>query len=97
MLLTVYKKKNATFKNFSFKDIISVNVFTKSFSVLFFFADGRGVIRGQRQSRASEDDEVNGTEASIDETSSSPRILALTLRTVTKDVGYAGKCMIIQS
>ena len=72
----------------------------RSHQTIDYLADrqGLGVKRGQRQSRALEDEEeTNGTiDATLNAVASKdppvlPRILALTLRTVTKDVSYAGK------
>ena len=72
----------------------------RSHQTIDYLADRQrlGVKRGQRQSRALEDEEeANGTiDATLNAVASKappvlPRILALTLRTVTKDVSYAGK------
>ena len=70
----------------------------RSHQTIDYLADRQrlGVKRGQRQSRALEDEEeANGTiDATLNAVASTnilPRILALTLRKVTKDVSYAGK------
>ena len=82
-------------------------LFTLSFGVrsdqtIDYLPDGQrlSVKRSQRLSRALDGEEENGTKAdatpnavaaSDSEASRVPRVLALTLRTVTKDVSYAGK------
>ena len=75
----------------------------RSDQTIDYLPDGQrlSVKRSQRLSRALDGEEENGTKAdatppnavaaSDSEASRVPRVLALTLRTVTKDVSYAGK------
>ena len=71
----------------------------RSDQTIDYLPDGQrlSVKRSQRLSRALDGEEENGTKADATPNavaasdSEAPRVLALTLRTVTKDVSYAGK------